>query len=133
MQIRIYYEDTDCGGIVYHTNYIKYCERARSEIFFSKTFYPFNEKASFVVSSLNANFISSAKLGDEIKIQTKVLKIKHVSANLLQEIFKIFDFENKKECNEKIFEMEVKLGCIDYYTHKPIAIPKELMEILNGK
>ncbi|MEN8727803.1 MAG: acyl-CoA thioesterase, partial [Sulfurovum sp.] len=36
MKIRVYYEDTDAGGIVYHTNYIKYCERARSEIFFQR-------------------------------------------------------------------------------------------------
>ena len=36
MKIRVYYEDTDAGGVVYHSNYLKFCERARSEIFFAK-------------------------------------------------------------------------------------------------
>ena len=40
MKIRVYYEDTDAGGIVYHTNYIKFCERARSEVFFQRGIIP---------------------------------------------------------------------------------------------
>ena len=49
MKIRVYYEDTDAGGIVYHTNYIKYCERARSEIFFKQNMMPLDgEKSGFV-------------------------------------------------------------------------------------
>jgi len=40
MKIRVYYEDTDAGGIVYHANYIKYCERARSEHFFARGVMP---------------------------------------------------------------------------------------------
>ena len=50
MKIRVYYEDTDAGGIVYHANYIKYCERARSELFFEKNMIPTEgDRSSFVV------------------------------------------------------------------------------------
>ena len=64
MRIRVYYEDTDCGGIVYHTNYIKYCERARSELFFAQGTPPSHATCGFVVSALEAKFLGFAKLGD---------------------------------------------------------------------
>ena len=51
MKIRIYYEDTDAGGIVYHTNYLKYCERARSEYFFASNIDITSENAHFVVKN----------------------------------------------------------------------------------
>ena len=85
MKIRIYYEDTDAGGIVYHTNYIKFCERARSEAFFKAGLNFTKEGGYFVVSSLEAKFIASAVLGDEIFVRSKVLEIKKASIVLEQE------------------------------------------------
>ena len=70
MKIRIYYEDTDAGGIVYHTNYIKYCERARSEAFFEAGLNFTKEGGYFVVSALEAKFLASAVLGDEVFVRT---------------------------------------------------------------
>ena len=93
MKIRIYYEDTDAGGIVYHTNYIKFCERARSEAFFQAGLNFTKEGGYFVVSSLEAKFIASAVLGDEIYVRSKVLEIKKASIVLEQEIYK-FDDKN---------------------------------------
>jgi acyl-CoA thioester hydrolase len=87
MKIRIYYEDTDAGGVVYHTNYIKYCERARSELFFKNNI-PMNEEGYFVVKSLECEFIKPAKLGDIIEVRTNILKLKHASALLEQDIYK---------------------------------------------
>jgi len=50
LKTKVYYEDTDAGGVVYHTNYLKYCERARSELFFSRGLMPFDgENSGFVV------------------------------------------------------------------------------------
>ncbi len=93
MKIRIYYEDTDAGGIVYHTNYIKFCERARSEAFFKAGLNFTKESGYFVVLSLEAKFIASAVLGDEVFVRTKILELKKASLVLEQEIYK-FDDKN---------------------------------------
>ena len=96
MKIRIYYEDTDTGGIVYHTNYIKFCERARSEAFFQAGLDFTKEGGYFVVSSLEAKFIASAVLGDEVFVRTKILELKKASFVLEQEIYK-FDDKNAEK------------------------------------
>ncbi|WP_149719724.1 YbgC/FadM family acyl-CoA thioesterase [Campylobacter concisus] len=96
MKIRIYYEDTDAGGIVYHTNYIKFCERARSEAFFKAGLNFTKESGYFVVLSLEAKFIASAVLGDEIFVRTNILELKKASLVLEQEIYK-FDDKNAEK------------------------------------
>jgi acyl-coA thioester hydrolase, ybgC/ybaW family len=96
VKIRIYYEDTDAGGIVYHTNYIKFCERARSEAFFQAGLNFTKEGGYFVVSSLEAKFIASAVLGDEVFVRTKILELKKASLVLEQEIYK-FDDKNAEK------------------------------------
>ena len=96
MKIRIYYEDTDVGGIVYHTNYIKFCERARSEAFFQAGLNFTKEGGYFVVSSIEAKFIASAVLGDEVFVRTKILELKKASLVLEQEIYK-FDDKNAEK------------------------------------
>lgn len=96
MKIRIYYEDTDAGGIVYHTNYIKFCERARSEAFFKAGLNFTKESGYFVVSSLEAKFIASAVLGDEVFVRTKILELKKASLVLEQEIYKFDDKNTEK-------------------------------------
>ncbi|WP_459813499.1 YbgC/FadM family acyl-CoA thioesterase [Campylobacter concisus] len=96
MKIRIYYEDTDVGGIVYHTNYIKFCERARSEAFFQAGLNFAKEGGYFVVSSIEAKFIASAVLGDEVFVRTKILELKKASLVLEQEIYK-FDDKNAEK------------------------------------
>jgi len=96
VKIRIYYEDTDAGGIVYHTNYIKFCERARSEAFFKAGLNFTKESGYFVVSSLEAKFIASAVLGDEVFVRTKILELKKASLVLEQEIYKFDDKNTEK-------------------------------------
>ncbi|MFQ6341924.1 YbgC/FadM family acyl-CoA thioesterase [Campylobacter sp. VTCC 70190] len=89
MKIRVYYEDTDAGGVVYHSNYLKFCERARSEIFFNKKVDIFNaSKGHFLLRRANCNFLRPARLGDILEIQTKITKIKSASVELSQEIYK---------------------------------------------
>jgi len=101
MEIRVYYEDTDISGFVYHSNYLNYCERARSEIFFQKGISPISGNSHFVVSKLNANFILSAKFGDILTVQTSVLEIKNFSVKLQQTIFRD---------ERKIFQAEITLA-----------------------
>ncbi|OBV29717.1 hypothetical protein BKN38_06395 [Helicobacter sp. CLO-3] len=89
MRVRIYYEDTDCGGIVYHTNYIKYCERARSELFFGKRMLPSLDTCGFVVSAMEAKFLGFAKLGDVLFVRTEAIKLGKVQLVLRQRIYRI--------------------------------------------
>ena len=103
MKIRVYYEDTDVGGIVYHANYLKFCERARSELFFQKNQSPRFEEGEFVVLTLQAKFKSSAKLGDMLDVQTHLLSINRSLLILRQCVY-------KEEV--LLFDMEVKLGFI---------------------
>jgi acyl-CoA thioester hydrolase len=116
---RIYYSHTDAGGIVYHTNYISFCEEARSEIFFSNNIF-FEKDEGYVVKDLNAKFISSAKLGDIIEIETKILEIGKVKIKAIQSIYK----ENKK-----IFEMQITLAYLK--NSKPSRIPEPHLKLLN--
>jgi len=88
------------GGIVYHSNYIDFCEMARSELFFERGKSPTINGCHFAVKSLKCNFLAPAYLGDELEVKTKVTKIKSASVELYHKIVK----------DEKIiFEAEVTL------------------------
>jgi len=105
MQIRVYYEDTDAGGIVYHSNYINFCERARSEAFFKKGLTPVLEKGHFVARKVVADYFLSAKLGDLLDIETEFVEMKRASFILSQTIYR----------NEKtIFKMQITLAYITF-------------------
>ncbi len=121
MKIRVYYEDTDAGGIVYHTNYIKYCERARSEIFFEQGKKPLeNHSSGFVVRNIKADFLATSTLGDILTVTSKILTLKNTSLTLLQEVWKE---------NLKVFSMEILLVYID--KGKPRRIPDSFKEIFS--
>ena len=122
MKIRVYYEDTDLGGIVYHTNYIKYCERARSEVFFQNDMSPtLGEDSGFVVRNIHADFKATATLGDMLTVTSKLLTLKNSSLVLLQEVWRD---------DVILFSMEVTL----VYTNagKPSRIPEVFRDIFNA-
>ncbi len=122
MQIRVYYEDTDAGGIVYHTNYIKYCERARSEVFFQRGMIPSQgDSSGFVVRDLKASFLATSTLGDTLDVTSKILTLKSSSLVLLQEVWKE---------DVKVFSMEIVLVYVD--KGKPCRIPEEFKEIFTS-
>lgn len=104
MKIRVYYEDTDTGGIVYHSNYISFCERARSEVFFSRGLSPELDNGGFVAKRLDANFIRPAKLGDMLEVKTEFLEMKSASFLLKQIIYKD---------EVKIFELNITLAYVN--------------------
>jgi len=121
MKIRVYYEDTDAGGIVYHSKYINFCERARSEILFKKGLSPKKDNAFFVVRDLKATYLKSATLGEILEVKTEINSISKVSLTLTQEIF------NEKD--EKIFMMDIKLVWLKDL--KPSKIDKKFLEVFN--
>lgn len=88
MKIRVYYEDTDAGGIVYHANYLKYCERARSEFFFTQGLTPVIDDAHFVVRKMDCDFISSALFADIVEVTSRIDEINKASFVMSQEIKK---------------------------------------------
>ena len=105
MKIRVYYEDTDVGGVVYHSNYLNFCERARSEMFFSQGKNPILNSGHFVASSLEANYVKPAFFADVLEVRTELLSLKFASFTLRQTIFRE---------DEKIFEMKIKLAYLNH-------------------
>jgi len=105
VKIRVYYEDTDMGGVVYHSNYLSFCERARSDAFFKKGMTPVLDNGHFVARKVIADFYTSAKLGDLLEIKTELLEMKAASFTLKQMIFKD---------EIKVFELEILLVYIDF-------------------
>jgi acyl-CoA thioester hydrolase len=121
--LRVYYEDTDTGGVVYHSIYLNFIERARSEIFFRNGISPIDNEFHFVVKEINAKFLKPAKLGDELKIETNVIKIKNASVKLHQ----IINFKENPEI--KVFEAIVDLVCLK--GDKISKIPLKFENIFN--
>ncbi len=87
-QFRIYYEDTDVGGIVYHANYLKFCERARSDHFFNQGTSSQRGENHFVITAMDAKFKAPAKLGDLITVTVAVKSISKASFVLHQEVLR---------------------------------------------
>ncbi len=83
LSIRVYYEDTDAGGIVYHANYLKFCERARTEALratgFELSNLLFLHNVQFVVHSAELQFLRSAQLDQLLYIVTKVTEVRAAS------------------------------------------------------
>ncbi len=105
MKIRVYYEDTDTGGIVYHSNYLNFCERARSQAFFDKGLTPVLDDGHFVARKIIADYFKSAKLGDILNVKTELLDMKAASFTLKQTVYKE---------DEKLFELEILLAHISF-------------------
>ncbi len=104
MKIRVYYEDTDVGGVVYHSNYLNFCERARSDLFFSKGKSPILEEGHFVASGLEAKFVKPAKFADELEVKTELKSLKNASFSLYQTVYRD---------DELLFKMSITLVYLD--------------------
>ncbi len=120
MKIRVYYEDTDTGKVVYHSNYLNYCERARSEAFYDRGITPELESGHFVAKKIIADYKSSAVLGDLLDITTYLLEMKSASFTLLQKVYK-----DKKI----IFEMKITLAYINF-EGKPQRMGDDVKKLL---
>ncbi len=116
MKIRVYYEDTDVGGIVYHSNYLNFCERARSQLFFDAGRSPILEGGHFVAKHIQADYLKSAKFGDILEVKTSLLQIKNASFSLLQQIFRE---------EEKVFEMKIDLVYLNFEGNMAKIPPQE--------
>jgi len=120
VKIRVYYEDTDMGGVVYHSNYLNFCERARSDAFFKKNITPVLENGHFVARRVIADYYCSAKLGDTLEIKSELLQMKRASFILNQTIYKD---------EKKIFSLQITLAYITF-DGKPQKIDTQTNELL---
>ncbi len=116
--IRIYYDDTDAGGVVYYANYLKFAERARTEYLRTLGFENSKIRDEFgiiiVVKSVEAEYLSPARLDDFLTIQTRLLSVKNTS----------FIMEQKAIKNETcIFKMTIVLVCVNE-DGRPSKIPE---------
>ncbi len=119
-RVRVYYEDIDLGGIVYHSKYLNFCERARSEIFFSKGKSPVDGEYHFVVKHIDADFIASGHFEELLEVRTEMTKKRRVSLLLTQSVYNTDD-------EVKLFEMRVQLVCMR--GEKMAAIPAGMLDV----
>ena len=121
-KIKVYYEDTDAGGVVYYANYLKYLERARTEalikISLSNLKIRENFKALIIVKSCNIDYKKSAYLEDELSIKSYILSLTKTSFVMSQTIIK-----------NKIVIVEAKIHLVFVNEKaKPIKIPKVILD-----
>ena len=124
-KVKIYYEDTDAGGVVYYANYLKYLERARSEAIYSlgltNTNLQKDHDSLIIVKSCNIEYKKPAKFEDELEIISSILSKTKTSFTMLQII---------KKNEEIISEATVQLVTVNK-VGKPIKIPEILNNLLN--
>ena len=124
-KIKIYYEDTDSGGVVYYANYLKFLERARTEALFSIGFSNTEILDQFssliIVKSCNIEYKNPAHLEDELTIRSFVKSITKTSFFMNQ----IISRENDQKFDDLIVEAQVHLVFVDK-NGKPRKIPNEI-------
>ena len=119
--VRVYYEDTDAGGIVYYANYLKFAERARSEFLralgINQQKILAEQQAGFVVRSCHVEYLKSAVLDDALVISCEVAEMGSASVVIKQQICR---------GDEVLAEIEVKLIFLSLSTHRPTRICAEI-------
>ncbi len=123
LKIRMYYEDTDCGGVVYYANYLRYVERARTEFFESKGVRLrelMNEGVYFVVAEAALKYRSPGRYGDILAIETTIEKVGPASIVFRHSI-------SREHTGEKLVETTVKLGCVGH-DMKPLRLRQNIMD-----
>lgn len=123
--LRVYYEDTDAGGIVYHANYLNFAERARTEFIRDCGLTNSDIRNEYgviiVVRHIDINYTSPAHLEDSLVVESEIVEVGRTSFLMKQVV--------KRE-DHPLATLMVKLVCIDVETRKAIRVPEKLMGIL---
>lgn len=122
-ETRVYYSDTDCGGIVYHTNYLNFAEHARTEMLRSISTEDQSDMMEkgiiFVVSCININYRKPGQLDDLLRVETQVEESKRFSMTFKQEIFR---------GDELLADLSVKVATIGNQRVAPV--PQSIVDAL---
>jgi len=121
---RVYYEDTDAGGVVYYVNYLKFMERARTErlrhLGFSQSQLA-EDNLLFVVHSSEARYHAPARLDDQLRVTAQVLELNRASLRFVQQVWR----ENDETL---LCEGQFLVAAVRADTFKPRAIPPQLRD-----
>ncbi len=131
LPIRIYYEDTDAAGIVYYSNYLKYAERARTEMirFLGiENRQLMSEKGlAFVVRRCLTEYLQPAYLDDEVTVCTRIKEVRGASFTAIQKIIR-----NIGESDETLLvNLEIYLACINK-NQRPVRMPADISNAVNA-
>ena len=125
--LRVYFEDTDTGGVVYYANYLKFFERARSEWLRSaginQQVLTEQEHIMFVVKNATIDYHLPAKLDDQLEISVRVEKLGKASVNFYQEAWRQTNYARELVCHGHI-----RVGCVHIVSLRPTPIPSAVLE-----
>jgi acyl-CoA thioester hydrolase len=123
--VRIYWEDTDAGGIVYYANYFRFLERARTEwlraLGFEQERLREEQKVLFVVVEVQARYRQPARYGELLDVTCEVADVKRATLTFKQEIYRQRD-------GELLLSGQVRVACIDADTSRPKPLPERLLQ-----
>ena len=124
--VRVYWEDTDAGGIVYYANYLKFMERARTEwlraLGCDQAHMRARHRLQFVVARANVEFRRPARFDDRLDVDVRVLALRRASVELAQHV--------RRAGRELLCHAEIRVGCVDIETFRPRGIPISLQQEL---
>ena len=125
--VRVYYEDTDVGGMVYHANYLKFFERARTEMLrtfgYEQDSLKANASVILVVRSVQVDYLRPALFNDLLQVSAELTEIKKASFTFSQQIIR---------GDEVLSSGIIRIACLDADTLRPKAIPEYLFESLTA-
>jgi acyl-CoA thioester hydrolase len=125
LAVRIYYEDTDAGGIVYYANYLRYLERARTEVlrqFGCSQQELLGKGVGFVVRSAQLDYRLPARLDDLVEVVTRISEVGRAQ---------IFFSQCIERDGQRLLDATIRVACIDPASGRPIGIPRDLRETLS--
>ncbi len=121
--VRVYYEDTDVGGVVYYANYLKFAERARTEALrtlgIDQSDLMAQERVAFAVRECHAEYLKPAHLDDHLMIETRVARMGGASLTMAQRV---------RRADEVLVEMTVRLACMNVDTGTPVRLPSRVRD-----
>lgn len=128
--MRVYYEDTDAGGVVYYANYLRFLERARTEYLRSlgveQDRWMETHGLQFVVRRLSVDYKRPARFNDALKVNTTVQNVRRASVEFAQAVLKAVDAT-------ALVSATVQVACVACTTGAPRPIPKLLIEAMQGE
>lgn len=127
--VRVYWEDTDAGGVVFYANYLKFFERARTEWLrgfgFEQEILRTREGVMFIVSETAVRYLRPARLDDLLQVSVTIREARQASLQLAQQCWR-----SDPDGETLLAEGTIRIGCVDSGTFRPRRIPISLLEAL---
>jgi len=124
-KLRVYWEDTDAGGVVFFANYLKFFERARTEWLRDKGFgqerLRSDTGAMFVVADTSVRYFAPARLDDSLQITVRIVDAGRATLSLEQQAWR---------ADALLAQGNIRIGCVDAGTFRPRRIPTELLQAI---